>query len=150
MLKIISSKTYEELVNKAKDIEDIEDNSEVKELQKIIEEKKKIYDEEIAALKKKYDKKIADMIKEEDDKEKDNKIILARKDFEVDNKISAAVKEVTVERDNMKMDLNNKTKEVEILTKAFENLGFDVKDMKDILNKLVDGVVSKNSIQLIK
>lgn len=41
-------------------------------------------------------------------------------------------------------------KEVEILEKAFENMGFDVKDMKEILNKLVDGVVSKNTIQLVK
>ena len=36
------------------------------------------------------------------------------------------------------------------LEKAFENLGFDVKDMKDILNKLVDGLVSKNEINIIR
>lgn len=35
-------------------------------------------------------------------------------------------------------------KEIEMYTKAFENLGFDVKDMKDILNKLVDGLIAKN------
>ena len=29
-------------------------------------------------------------------------------------------------------------------------MGFDVKDMKDILNKLVDGIVSKNEINVIK
>lgn len=39
---------------------------------------------------------------------------------------------------------------VEILEKAFENMGFDVKDMKEILGKLVDGIVSKNTIQLVK
>jgi hypothetical protein len=48
------------------------------------------------------------------------------------------------------MNLNNKTKEAEILTKAFENLGFDVKDMKDILNKLVDGIVGKNTVHVVK
>lgn len=41
-------------------------------------------------------------------------------------------------------------KEVEMLRTAFKNLGFDVKDMKDILNKLVDGVVSGNKINVIK
>lgn len=39
---------------------------------------------------------------------------------------------------------------IEMYEKAFENLGFDVKDMKEILNKLVDGIVSKNTIQLVK
>jgi hypothetical protein len=41
-------------------------------------------------------------------------------------------------------------KEVEILEKAFENMGFDVKDMKEILNKLVDGLIAKNEIKLVK
>lgn len=40
--------------------------------------------------------------------------------------------------------------EVAMLNKAFENLGFDVKDMKEILNKLVDGLVTKNTISVIK
>lgn len=42
------------------------------------------------------------------------------------------------------------TKEIEMYTKAFENLGFDVKDMKEILNKLVDGLIAKNEIKLVK
>ena len=40
--------------------------------------------------------------------------------------------------------------EVSMLNKAFDNLGFDVKDMKEILNKLVDGVVSKNTVNIVK
>lgn len=32
---------------------------------------------------------------------------------------------------------------------AMENMGFDVKDMKEILNKLVDGIVSKNEIKVL-
>ena len=45
---------------------------------------------------------------------------------------------------------NERLKEqVKILERAFENMGFDVKDMKDILNKLVDGVVAKNEIKVI-
>lgn len=41
-------------------------------------------------------------------------------------------------------------KEVSILEKAFENMGFDVKDMKDILDQLVKGIVSKNTINVVK
>lgn len=41
-------------------------------------------------------------------------------------------------------------KEIAIYRAAFENLGFDVKDMKEILNKLVDGLIAKQQIQLIK
>jgi len=56
------------------------------------------------------------------------------------------------ELDNNKLQEENSVlkKEVEILTKAFDNMGFDVKDMKEILNKLVDGIVSKNQINLVK
>lgn len=53
------------------------------------------------------------------------------------------IKTLTIENESNK-------KEKEILTTAFKNLGFDVKDMKDILNKLVEGVVSKNTVQVIK
>jgi len=42
------------------------------------------------------------------------------------------------------------SKHNQVLEAAFENMGFDVKDMKDILNKLVDGIVSKNEIRVIK
>lgn len=56
-----------------------------------------------------------------------------------------------------KVEENNKIKQenavllekVNILEKAFENMGFDVKDMKEILNKLVDGIVDKNKINVI-
>ena len=40
--------------------------------------------------------------------------------------------------------------EIKMLRGAFENLGFDVKDMKGILDKLVEGLISKNAIQLVK
>lgn len=46
---------------------------------------------------------------------------------------------------------NNKLKsENNILNKAFKELGFDVKDMKDILNKLVDWVIAKNTVNVVK
>ena len=37
-----------------------------------------------------------------------------------------------------------------ILKEGFKNMGFDVKDMKNILDKLVEGVISKNEINVIK
>lgn len=80
---------------------------------------------------------------------KDHEIVLRRKDAELDVKISEGIKEHKDNNYKLELENGNLKKEVEILTKAFENLGFDVKDMKDILNKLVDGIVSKNQIQLI-
>lgn len=69
---------------------------------------------------------------------------------ELQLKINKATEEK--EKENVKLKEENSVlkKEVEILEKAFENMGFDVKDMKEILNKLVDGIVSKNEINVIK
>ena len=57
-----------------------------------------------------------------------------------------------IEKETLELQIeNNKLKsKAEVLENAFESLGFDVKDMKDILNKLVDGIVSKNEIKVIK
>lgn len=69
---------------------------------------------------------------------------------EINLKIQEANKSYRDENYQLKLKNGILEKEVEILTKAFENMGFDVKDMKDILNKLVDGIISKNEIKLIK
>jgi len=53
------------------------------------------------------------------------------------------------EIDALESELDTKKAECDILNKAFENMGFDVKDMKEILGKLVDGIISKNEIKLI-
>lgn len=81
---------------------------------------------------------------------RDNEIVLKRKDAEVDVIVSTKTKKLTEDLAKAVSERDNYKKETEILNKAFENLGFDVKDMKDILNKLVDGIVSKNTIQLVK
>ncbi len=49
-----------------------------------------------------------------------------------------------------KLEAEKAKAENEILRKAFENMGFDVKDMKSILDKLVEGLISKNEINLIR
>lgn len=88
--------------------------------------------------------------KEINNLKEDYTIILNRKDAELDVKISESTKILTKDLAKSEAEASNAKKEVEILTKAFENLGFDVKDMKDILNKLVDGIVAKGTIQLVK
>ena len=127
-MKILSNVAYQALVKKVGSIGEVAENAEIKSLRSSVEQLSK------------------DLINQE----KDHEIIIARKDFEVANKISEATDVLKKERDTLKMELNNKTKEADILTKAFENLGFDVKDMKSILDKLVDGLISKNTIQLVK
>lgn len=59
------------------------------------------------------------------------------------NKYEADLRELTTQKEVA-------DQKIVYLEKAFENLGFDVKDMKDILNKLVDGLVSKNEINIIR
>jgi cell division protein FtsL len=73
--------------------------------------------------------------------------MLAHKEQEYEEKIA-----LTIEKETLKLKLENNTlkEKVKVLENAFETLGFDVKDMKDILNKLVDGIVSKNEINVIK
>lgn len=135
-MKFLTNKEYEDLKRRA--LGDGE-NKEVKTLK-----------EEIQYLRKSHAEEVEHLNKEKINLEKDNEIIVKRKDLELSNKIEEATRKFKDELATTKMDLNNKAKEVEILTKAFENLGFDVKDMKEILNKLVDGIVSKNTIQLVK
>lgn len=71
-------------------------------------------------------------------------------EMEISLKVAEAVKEeheknVALSQENAVMK-----KEISILEKAFENMGFDVKDMKDILDQLVKGIVSKNTINVVK
>ena len=58
------------------------------------------------------------------------------------SKLQEVITKLTIEKGIL--DSENK-----ILNKAFENLGFDVSDMKDILDSLVKGLISKNTISLI-
>ena len=108
------------------------DEKRIKELETEIKELKKISENEIKQIKNDFDSK--------------NKIL--------NNEIVLKISEATQKEhdENNKLRQNNAVllKQVEILEQAFENMGFDVKDMKEILNKLVDGVVSKNTIQLVK
>lgn len=96
------------------------------------------------------EEKIRKMENEKEDLEKTHESEVRIKDSELKMKIDEALLVKTMENNELKMENGCQKREVEILKKAFENLGFDVKDMKNILNKLVDGIVSKNTIQLVK
>lgn len=111
------------------------DDSRVKELRQCLEKR----DEEIKQLQSEF----ATQKREYESKEK-----ILRNELQME--ISKAVE--TEKQNTAKVQQENAVllKEVEILKKAFENMGFDVKDMKEILNKLVDGVVAKNEIKLVK
>lgn len=67
-----------------------------------------------------------------------------------DNKLQEKTKELNNKIQELTISENTVKKENEILRKAFENMGFDVKDMKEILNKLVEGIVSKNTVNVVK
>lgn len=71
-------------------------------------------------------------------------------EHEHEMKIQKALKQEQDKRIGIETQNAVLKKEVEILEKAFENMGFDVKDMKEILNKLVDGLIAKNEIKVLK
>lgn len=99
---------------------------------------------------KELNKKIEELKQENKENERefnsDKKILLREKEVEISKAIEESQKTlVKTQQENAVLK-----KEVEVLEKAFENMGLDVKDMKDILSKLVDGIVLKNQVQLIK
>lgn len=67
-----------------------------------------------------------------------------------DTIIANQVNNFKIQETEDKIKIQTQAKEIDILNKAFTNLGFDVKDMKEILNKLVDGLITKNEIKLVK
>lgn len=69
---------------------------------------------------------------------------------EIKMEISKATLVKETENNKLLQEIAVVKKENEILTKAFENMGFDVKDMKSILDKLVEGIIGKNIVNVIK
>ena|ERR1700749_1705701 len=81
-------------------------------------------------------------------REQETKIKLL--EMQIDIKVSEKVKQTVDENNALKQENAVMKKEISILEKAFENMGFDVKDMKDILDQLVKGIVSKNTVTVVK
>lgn len=150
MIKIISQNDYKKLVKASQQVEEQALNAKLKEAEEKYKNWKESYNYDKEQNDKQYELKIEKLEKELADLKADQKIILNRKEAEVDVRISTATKELTEKVQELTISNANYKREAEMLTTAFKNLGFDVKDMKEILNKLVDGVVSKNSVNIIR
>ena len=125
MFKIISKKEYNRLL----------DSNVVKSDNKIISE---------------LNGRVNELLKNKEDDKKDYEILLKRKELECENAVIVATQEKILRIAELELETGKLKQQVEMYEKAFENLGFDVKDMKEILGKLVDGIVSKNTVQVIK
>jgi len=135
------SKTISKLKEENKNLSD--DNEikgfRIKDLASKLDDKEKEIDE----IKRENYREVRDIKKDFESKER-----ILRNELNVEKQEALRAKELEVSELREKNGIQ--AKEIEILTKAFENMGFDVKDMKAILDKLVDGIVSKNSINLVK
>jgi len=98
---------------------------------------------DVERLKEEYEYSLTRLKVEHDDEIKSIR-------FNEEKTIEKAVIKLKAENDALSIKTQTQAKEIEMYTKAFENLGFDVKDMKEILNKLVDGLIAKNEIKLVK
>lgn len=82
--------------------------------------------------------------------EDDHKLAFRNNDLTLDIMIAEATASLIKENTALKIDNANYKKESEVLTTAFKNMGFDVKDTKEMMDKLVTGLIEKNKIQVIK
>ncbi len=134
-MKWLSDAEYEALIKKG---EKKEDSEKVKELR-----------EEIRNITRLHDLFAENTRRDAKNVAEDHKIALARKDAEVDTKVMVATKELTEQLTTAKIAENNATQKATILEEAFKNLGYDVKSMSGLMEKLVEGLSSKNTVQLI-
>lgn len=105
--------------------------------------------EEIAALRKENKELRLDHDRQMTRAEEKHADEVARTNANLDTKITEKTNELLKKVSTLESEKTIALEKVSMYERAFENLGFDVKDMKEILNKLVDGLVSKNQIQLI-
>ena len=116
---------------------------------------------EVIEVKVQDETRVNELLKEIQELKKDHQkeIESQRKEFELDkklwekeltSKIEESLRDKTKEAHNTAIQNGVLKEKVAMYEKAFENLGFDVKDMKEILNKLVDGIVSGNKVNIIK
>ena len=119
-MKIISDREYQGLVA----------NSSKTDVSKV-EELKKAHQEEIATLKKESGEKDSRNQRLIDNLKEDHKIAMERKVNEQDIVVQKATKTLEDKLQKLTIESEGYKKEKEILTQAFKNLCFDVKDMKE-------------------
>ena len=118
------------------------DKTTIKNLKQELLDRNSAHEKEIRELRREH---IISITEKEREIESQEKILRA----ELQTKINEAAKESEEINAQLREDNAVLKKEVEILEKAFENMGFDVKDMKGILTKLVDGIVASNEVKII-
>jgi len=69
---------------------------------------------------------------------------------DIDLRIKLATQSLIEEKNKALADKALLQEKVNFIERAFTNMGFDVKDMKDILNKLADAVIAKNQVHIVK
>jgi len=69
---------------------------------------------------------------------------------DIDLRIKLATQSLIEEKNKALADKAVLQEKVNFIERAFTNMGFDVKDMKDILNKLADAVIAKNQVHIVK
>ena len=110
-------------------------------------------DEYVGKLQKEHEEKMSNLCETQrrqlEKREEDYNSQMKIANNELQMKINEAVEKEKAARMEAEMNLGAAKQEISILRSAFENLGFDVKDMKEILNKLVDGVISKNEVRIL-
>jgi len=125
-------------------------NKRIAALEATIESEKRSHANEIAELERDLDIEKQDHAREiaklKDQHAHETKLAQA----EVDLEIRQAAEEYADEKNKLLVENATQKKEIAMYETAFKNLGFDVKDMKEILNKLVDGLVSKNTVNVVK
>lgn len=112
-------------------------------LERVQSENDEYYTREKRRLVEKNEYEVAQLVNKHQD---ELARIVSNEDTTLANKTAILNKQIS----ELTVKTQTQAKEIEMYTKAFENLGFDVKDMKDILNKLVDGLIAKNEIKLVK
>lgn len=80
----------------------------------------------------------------------DHELEIKKLTNEVEQKVDEKVKDTLTRLTITEQENAVVKKELEVYNKAFENMGMDVKDVKDVVNKLVDGLVAKSEIKLVK
>lgn len=123
--------------------------NELKKKKMVVDDTECVRDYYIEVVKNKEDE-IGTLRKDIENQQISYEILSSQKDEEIKVKILRATEESRKKIETLTIENGSLKKENEVLNKAFENLGFDVKDMKEMMGKLVDGIISKNTVQLIK
>ena len=121
----------------------VQDETKIKELEQQIKTIKEENERELSLLKEDNERAVNKIIEDYESKERISK-------DELKIKINEAIANTETENTKLKEENAVLKKEISIIEKAFDNMGFDVKDMKGILEQLVKAIVSKNEIKIVK